>query len=379
MSRKIIIALFVFFICFHICLVMKYAVISFNGTISEPDISAFYYAGKVVMDHNIPNSEVYNLDLMYEIGPDYGINQNIMPFVYSIASAYIMSPLTLIPYNEAKFIWGFLNLLMYLGSIAIFLNLCRASKVWLIYSLAISLAWFPFIYNQVWLQSNALIIFLVALASYKAMKDRPIIAGILIGIASLFKIFPIALAMVLGIKNWRIFVACAIVYIASFLIPGSLEWFSAIQNIHVYSKSIINIKAPINFLLSQFGIIAFFIYAIIIAGITAVFTYRNRNVDYNELVSFAVPAAFLVSPLVDYHHLTILALSYSYIISKVDTLPRWFLIMSIISFTLINAHFLYSSHVNPISPIVMIGLFLLWISFVLFFVFKKSDTKSTLV
>jgi hypothetical protein len=57
MNKKIIISiLLIFVICFHLIIAFKYAVMSYNGLTSEPDISAFYYAANVVMDRNIPNT-----------------------------------------------------------------------------------------------------------------------------------------------------------------------------------------------------------------------------------------------------------------------------------------------------------------------------------
>jgi hypothetical protein len=301
---------------------------------------------------------------MYKISPSYGISNYPMPFVYSLASAYIMTPLTLIPYKEAKIVWGFLSLMMYTGALIIVFYLGRSSRVWLMGSLVLLLMWLPFVYSQVWLQSNALLIFLVALAILSATKRYPLFAGVLIGIDSLFKIFPLALALVLGLKNWRIIAACAVVFIASFLIPGSLEWFSAIRNIHINGNSMINISPPINYWLNNFGPIWFVVYTAIIAGVTALVNHRSRAADYLALMSFAVPSAFLICPLVDYHHLTFLALSYAYVLTKVDIFPRFLLVSVFISFLLINVSFLLTD-VNPIGLPVNIGLILLWLTLIL--------------
>ena len=92
---------------------------------------------------------------------------------------------------------------------------------------------------------------------------------------------------------------------------------------------------------------------------TALVTYRSRAADYLALVSFAVPSAFLICPLVDYHHLTLLALSYAYVLTKFDIFPRFLLISVFISFLLINVSFLLTN-VNPIGLPVNIGLMLLW-------------------
>lgn len=345
--------------------------ISAKASWQEPrtDLSAYYYAANIILDRNIPNTEVYNYNAMVQLSANYGIENRPMPFVYSLASAYIISPIALIPYKEAKLVWNILGVLLYLCAITIYFRIGKISKLWFASGITILLSWMPFSYSQVWLQSNALLIFLIALAVLTAVKERPYVSGFLIGIASLFKLFPLAFAVYLGLKNWRIFAACTVVFFVSFLIPGSLEWFVAIQRIHPYGDSGIN--TPVFIWLKQTGHIWFYMYVVVITGITAFVFYRYRDADYPILLSFAIPSTFLVNPYVDYHHLTMLALSYSYIIYNVEILPRWFLVISTMSFVFINAEVLYFPYVNPIKPIVMLGVFLIWISF--YFVFTDKN------
>lgn len=337
----------------------------------EMDLSAYYYAANIILDREIANTEVYNLGTMVQLSDSYGIYKP-MPFVYSLASAYIMSPIALMPYREAKLVWSLLGVIFYLGAITIFFRIGKISRLWFAAGVIILLSMIPFTYSQAWLQSNSLLIFFIALAVFTAVKGRPFTSGFLIGIASIFKLFPFALAVYLGLKNWRIFAACAAVFVASFLIPGSLEWFHAIQKIHPYGDAGIN--TPVFTWLNQNGHMLFFLYATVITGITAFVIYKNREAGYPVLLSFAVPATFLVNPYVDYHHLTMLALSYSYILCNVEVLPRWFLVTSTVSFMLINTQLLYFPYFNPISLIVLFGVFLIWISFYIVFTDKNIKT-----
>lgn len=323
---------------------------------SRHDVSAFYYAASVVLDSSIPNSVIYDTEAMRSISQKYGITSTPFPFVYSIASAYIMSPLTILPYEKATVLWNLLNIIMYIFAVAIVLRISSVPKGWFIGCLSILLLWGPFIYNQFWFQSNALLIFIVSLALL-VVKERPILGGLLIGTASLFKLFPLALAMILGVKNWRIFASCAGIFAASFLIPGSLEWFAAINNTHPSGS---RIGTPVYLFLSQFTDIWFFVYALIIAGITAITAFRNRSADYPIFLGFAIPAAFLVSPMADYHHLTMVALSFAIILANVEKLPCIFLMVAFLSFIFIETG-LFMSNVNPIGIQVMVGIFLLWI------------------
>jgi hypothetical protein len=220
----------------------------------------------------------------------------------------------------------------------------------------------PFVSSQVWIQSNAILTFLIALAMLAAVKEYPYIAGCLIGIASLFKLFPLAFAMVLGLKNWRISVACILLFLVSFFIPGSLNWFSAIKEVHTLNKS--PFYTPLYIWLNQIAPVCYYSFAVIIIGVTALLAYRNRNADYSLLISFAVPAAFLISPIVNYHHLTILVLPYAYILTSIKTYNRWFLAATITSFLLINSVFRLPD-IKYYLP-VMVGLILLWGSMTLY-------------
>lgn len=352
--------IFILVISINIFVAAKAAVLN-----PRSDISAFYYAANVVLDSGITNEKVYDVDVMRSISANYGIHHYPMPFVYSVASAFIMSPIVLLPYRIAGLVFNLVNIPLFMCAIAIVMLLGRISKLYLFGSLAVLSLWMPFLYSQYWLQSNALMIFLIALAVLAAARGRPLTSGILIAIASLFKLYPLAFAACLGIKNWRILAACLAIFIASFLIPGSTEWFAAIRNIHPYGSS--PIQTPVFACLNHAGSVWYIIYALIIIAITALISYQNRNADYPLLMSFVIPAAFLVNPYIDYHHLTMLALSYAYILARREIFPRWFLGASAISFIFINTHILYFPDINPIGIFVMFGLLLMWMSFILFF------------
>lgn len=369
-ERKIIIFIALTLVLFlNLCIAFKAAVLN-----PRSDISAFYYAANVVLDSEIPNDKIYDVDVMRSISANYGIYHYPMPFVYSVASAFMMSPIVLLPYEIAGVVFNLINILMYMGAVIIILLLGRVTKLYLLGSLAVLALWMPFLYSQYWLQSNALLVFLIALSVYAAARGRPLTSGLLIGLASLFKLYPLAFAVYLGFKNWRITASCIAVFSASFLLPGSLKWFTAIQNIHPYGSS--PIKTPFFAWLSHAGSLWCIIYALIIMGITALVFYQYRGIGYPLIMSFAIPAVFLINPYVDYHHLTMLVLSYTYILARIELFPRWFLVASIMSFIFINAHIFYFPDINPISPFVMIGVFLLWVSLILFFHSKEITRQS---
>jgi hypothetical protein len=239
------------------------------------DFPVFYYAASTIVDPNTANEAVYERDSAnkYNIPESRAAH---FDFIYSMPVAYIMAPLALLPYYTAKAVMIFVNILMYLGAVAIALRLGGATGRGFVYPLAFSCLWMPFIENLRFGQVNAIMLFLVSVAALAATKKRPALCGTLLGIAALFKLFPIAIAMVLGLKDWRIFVACAVVLGASFLVPGSLEWLPAIGNIYPGGYS------PIYLWLKEFGSLWFFCYAGGIAGVTALVVHRAKKASFHS-------------------------------------------------------------------------------------------------
>jgi uncharacterized membrane protein len=109
---------------------------------------------------------------------------------------------------------------MYLFAVVIAVYLGGTFGIKFIGFLALSLIWVPFLFDQFWLQSNAIVFFFVAIGVLSASRSRPIISCILFAVPILFKIFPIYIAMVLGMKNWPIFVVCISIFVFTFIIPG---------------------------------------------------------------------------------------------------------------------------------------------------------------
>jgi hypothetical protein len=81
-------------------------------------------------------------------------------------------------------------------------------------------------------QVNSVILFLIVLATYSAEKQRSVLSGLLFAVAALFKLFPLAAATVLRVRNRRIPAYCTLFFVVSCLIPGSMKWFTAIGNMY---------------------------------------------------------------------------------------------------------------------------------------------------
>lgn len=343
---KLIFSVVVLLVCFYFSVFLSHY--TYNT-----DFGVYYYAASTILDPNTPNISVYDIDTANKYSIPEATQLHGFTFIYSMPVAYIMAPLALIPYFKAKAAMIFINILMYLSAITIALKMGRASGRWFAYPLALLCLWWPFIQNMRQGQVNGILLFLIALAVFAATKNRPTICGIFLAIAALFKLFPIAIAMLLGIKNWRIFASCIVTFGISFLIPGSLKWFQAISNSYGGSY------APIYLWLKQIGLVWFWVYAAAIAGFSALVVYRAKDANYPLLTSFAIPAVFLTMPIMQYYHLTLLAFSYSYIIVITKKSNRLLLISIILSFILINTSFFFSN-LLVLNIIVSFSLFVFW-------------------
>jgi len=317
------------------------------------DFAVFYYAASTILDPNTPNISVYDIDTTNKYSIPEATQSHGFTFIYSMPVAYIIAPLALMSYFKAKAVMIFINIMLYLSAIAIVLRMGKASGRWFAYPLALLCLWWPFIQNMRQGQVNGILLFLIALAVFAATKNRPTICGIFLAIAALFKLFPIAIAMLLGLKNWRIFASCIVAFSVSFIIPGSLKWFQAIGNIYGGSY------APIYLWLKQISLVWFWVYAATIAGFSALVVYRAKDANYPLLTSFAIPAVFLTMPIMEYYHLTLLSFSYSYLIVTTKKSIHLLIVSIIFTFILINTSFLFFN-LSVLNIIVSLSLFVFW-------------------
>ncbi|NLN49990.1 MAG: DUF2029 domain-containing protein [Clostridiales bacterium] len=294
---------------------------------AEPDFSAFYYAASVILDPDISITEVYNPNPSQQLVEKYGINQPVKPYIYSIAVAYILTPLTLFSYQTAKVVWNLLNIAMYVVAILIPLRLGRASGIYALLLVCLGLVFAPFLRNQFWMQTSVFVFLLVSCAVYLMTKGRFYMSGILLGVATLFKIYPIAVAMVFLFKNWRIPLTTLIVILGSFLIPGSLNWIQAMYNVgRYYSEGYVLLGPSL-----------FVVFVAIVIFATALIAFRFRELDYQTLATLAIPAGIIILPVIEFHFLTVLMFPIIYLLSLYKDDLLLLKIIVLVSIALISA------------------------------------------
>ena len=297
----------------------------FNPLFSyNTDFPVFYQAASLILDPSATAASVYDIEALKK----YAVPEKFTgksAFLYSMPVAYALSPLALMPYYAAKTVMIFMSFLAYLVAVMLILRMTAASGRWFVYPLALSCLWFPFIQDLRFGQVNSILLLFVSLAVYFARKEQFALSGIVLAIAALVKLFPVGIALVMGLKNRRILLVFALTFALSFLIPGSLNWFPAIGNIHKIGLM------PAYLFLRQFGIEWYVLYVISVAGITAFIAYRINDTNYLVLATLSIPAVFLVMPLVEYYHLTLMAFPCLFLLtSKDNAISKTIALLSIV-------------------------------------------------
>jgi hypothetical protein len=323
------------------------------------DFPLYYYVASTILDPQTSNEDVYRYP--EDRGNKYSIPEKTEvkdPFLYSIPAAYFLAPLAWMPYYTAKTTMIFLNIVAYLFAVAMILKLSNVSSREITWGLAISCLWLPFLHTLVFAQINALILLLVALGVLAVSRGYPYLCGVLIAFASLIKLFPLAIALVLGLRNRRVLVGFSVVFGASFLVPGSTKWMST-----MYDFVNEEVRLPTYLWLKAVNPVLVSLYPVLIGIVTAWITIIAKDDDYPLLASFAIPAVFLAMPRLGYYHLTLLMFTYGYLFSSKKY--RSWPLMGFLFFSAVVLGFPrpgpVSHFVFPISHIMYFALFSLWV------------------
>jgi hypothetical protein len=331
------------------------------------DFPAYYRTAKIIADPTISNKTIYDYDLTAN---QYDYPNEFIAYKYSMLVAYLMAPFAYLSYNTAKAVMMSIIILSYIGGVVILLRLLGAKGRWFFYSLAGSFLWLPFLKDLGLNQTDSIIFFLIAAGIYFAVNKQPTFCGALIGFACLFKVFPLAIALVLGLKNWRITASCIGVFASALLLPGTPEWFTSFlyQPFHdIYYTPVLKLS----------GHYCFMIVAATITLATAIIAYLHREADYIALASLAAPAMFLVMPILEWFHFTILIISYLYIIMSYKTAPKHTILLTLLSvLIIIIGGLIYRLLAGQI--LLFTGLLCLWLGMIVFTMHKLPSPSIAL-
>ncbi len=174
-----------------------------------------------------------NSNTLYKVfragGERWLASENLYPkvdeYIYSPFAAAFFAPLALLPDRVAGILWRVLSLAAYAGAFMAWLRREeaageRAALAW-IFLLPLSLG---DIYNG---QANPLVIGLLMAAVLACRRERWMIAAFCVGVAAYFKVYPLAMGLLLAVLHprkfsWRLAVALVAIFGLSLVLqrPG---------------------------------------------------------------------------------------------------------------------------------------------------------------
>jgi hypothetical protein len=132
-----------------------------------------------------------------------------------------------------------LNFLAYGAAVGLLLHGMGATERRLFYPLGLSLLFTPFLQTLRYGQTNGLLLLAIVVSAWLAVRKRDLAAGVLLGAAMLFKLFPAVIALVAGMPSRRIWAGAAALFGLNFLVPGSLDWLAAVPSVDAQFTSVI--------------------------------------------------------------------------------------------------------------------------------------------
>jgi len=145
-------------------------------------------------------------------------------------------PLAFLPMQEAAMIWTVISIVAYLG-LGIILYKVQEFKFtieWKILLLGISLCWYPFLIHIAMGQINIVICLLIVAGWALLRKNQNILAGAMLGLAFIIKIFPaIFILYLIFRKRWLALVVMVSTIVAGLFFTGLLVGFNEIVNFYV--------------------------------------------------------------------------------------------------------------------------------------------------
>lgn len=133
-------------------------------------------------------------------------------------TSLVALPLGLLPYQDAHMVWNILGLGMFATGCGLLIYHMDISlnPQRILCSLALLLCFYPFLSTLQQGQLTFLLFFLLTLASLATQNDRPLLAGVLVGLAAALKLFPGLLAVYFLVRGrcWALF-ACVGTFLAA--------------------------------------------------------------------------------------------------------------------------------------------------------------------
>ncbi len=169
-----------------------------TGSVGGIDFKAYYIAADMLR----LGKDFYDVHQQVEEVQARGLPLNESFYIYPPLLAILFVPLTALPMEQAAQAWFFLNLALYALSLFIISRAFALNRRSGILPLLWILAFLfpPALYTLYKGQVNIVILLLLAITYWLCVRDRQVLAGVALGVASMIKVIPIFL---LPYALWR--------------------------------------------------------------------------------------------------------------------------------------------------------------------------------
>ncbi|MCL6445956.1 MAG: DUF2029 domain-containing protein [Alicyclobacillus sp.] len=298
----------------------------------RPDFDWYYDAFNLIWNYGNLRTSLYDPYIQHMGMVAIGVN-NYDPldfYGYPPQFAILWSWLAAFDLPTAKGLWTLMAVLAYVGAFILLLRMAAPNARYEIYLLLLAsvLFSFPLYQDLYWGQANSFIFLAMVGAFYLYWKNRwPWVAGLLLGVAVVFKLTPaFALLVFLLRRQWRMLMGCVVWIVLSTVASAFiLGWGTLWQFVKVLpsfnAQNMQHGPAPWN---SSFagvltaweapsyyskGVSATFVHQmnvlwmagfVVLVGVTLL---RCRSVDKRWDVALAALCSLLLSPLIEDHHM----------------------------------------------------------------------------
>jgi hypothetical protein len=162
-----------------------------TGTVGGIDFKAYYIAADMLRS----GKDFYDVQQQAEEVQARGLPLNESYYIYPPLLAIIFVPLTALPMEQAAQVWFFLNMALYALSLVIIWRALKLSR----HSAILPLLWIlaflfpPALFTLYKGQVNIVILLLLAVTYWLSARDRQVLAGLALGVATMIKIIPVLL------------------------------------------------------------------------------------------------------------------------------------------------------------------------------------------
>ncbi|MCD6216889.1 DUF2029 domain-containing protein [bacterium] len=348
---------------------------------NKSDFANYYTASSMFSDgKNLSN--IYDNRHLKRQANIYGIENTIVSYVpHTPPTLILYAPVTLLKPDAAKSLWSVLNLLFLIGSIYL---LHRTYNIRFHIVLLLGLSFVTPVFNNILMgQAYLFILFMVSLGLFLWHKNRHLAAGVIIGLASSVKPFPLFMIIpAIMSRRWKIVTGMVIGFTIPHLVIYSISpeiyepYFNLvlpatlsgeIQNpfhhgFRSYTVLLRNLFVHDPFRNQEpafnspfmFSFLRMFISLILIALFSFISSAMRNDKRVNDVdcASFFLMASMLVSPVTSSYQYVLLIPPFL-VISRLLSIYVVFMFISIFTFLIFG----YFYHIDYIELICIICVF----------------------